>query len=260
MQVSLDKRFSRGFSGGAHYTWSSFIDDASDIFNPSAFGDVAVSQDSFDRRADRGRSTFDRPHRFAANFVYELPFYQGQAGVRGRLLGGWQVASFLTFQGGSPFTALNGGDPALALQGISGLVGNAIRPNLATTLDLSRMSVEELYRMRGPVTAAGNALFSTLAPCVRMADSNSCLPAARVGNAGRNILRSDGIAQVDLGILKSVRIKETQQLQFRADLFNLSNTRNFGIPDSSANSNGFLNQWGTDGGNRRIFGSVRYVF
>ena len=65
---------------------------------------------------------------------------------------------------------------------------------------------------------------------------------------------------MDLGILKSVRIKETQQLQFRADLFNLSNTRNFGIPDSSANSNGFLNQWGTDGGNRRIFGSVRYVF
>jgi hypothetical protein len=260
MQVSMDKRFSQGFSGGAHYTWSSFIDDASDIFNPSAFGDVAVSQDSFDRRADRGRSTFDRPHRFAANFVYELPFYRSQEGARGRLLGGWQIASFLTFQGGSPFTALNGGDPALALQGISGLVGNAIRPNLATSLDLAGMSVEELYRLRGPVTPAGNALFTTLPPCARMADSNSCVPAGRVGNAGRNILRSDGIGQVDLGILKSMRITESQHLQFRADIFNLSNTRNFGIPDASANSNGFLNQWGTDGGNRRIFGSLRYVF
>jgi len=93
-----------------------------------------------------------------------------------------------------------------------------------------------------------------------MTDSNACLPAARVGNAGRNILRSDGIGQVDLGILKSMRITENHQLQFRADIFNLSNTRNFGIPDASANSNGFLNQWGTDGGNRRIFGSLRYVF
>ena len=47
-----------------------------------------------------------------------------------RELGGWQVASFLTFQGGSPFSPLNGDDPALALQGISGFVGSAIRPNL----------------------------------------------------------------------------------------------------------------------------------
>ena len=38
----------------------------------------------------------------------------------------------------------------------------------------------------------------------------------------------------------------------RAVMFNATNTRNFGIPEGRVNNPGFLNQWGTDGGNRRI--------
>ncbi|HKY26556.1 MAG TPA: carboxypeptidase regulatory-like domain-containing protein, partial [Pyrinomonadaceae bacterium] len=89
MQVSLDKRLSRGFSAGVHFTWSSFIDTASDLFNPSG-GEVAVAQDSFNRGADRARSTFDRPLRLSGNFVYELPWFQEQRGFVGHVLGGWQ--------------------------------------------------------------------------------------------------------------------------------------------------------------------------
>lgn len=221
---------------------------------------MGVSQDSFNRRSDRGRSTFDRPHRFAANFVYELPFRRSQAGAAGRLLGGWQLASFVTFQSGSPFSALNGSDPALALEGISGMVGNAIRPNVATNLDVSGRSIEELYAARGSVTVAGNALFTTLPACQRVSGTNTCRVIQRVGTAGRNILRSDGIQNIDFSVLKSIRLAESHRIQFRADIFNLANTRNFGIPDASVTSNGFLNQWGTDGGNRRVFVSLRYAF
>lgn len=81
LQTSLEKRLSASFSMAAHYTWSSLIDDASDVFNPSVAGEVAVSQDSFNRRLDRGRSTYDRPHRFAINGVYELPFMREQRGA-----------------------------------------------------------------------------------------------------------------------------------------------------------------------------------
>ncbi len=35
MQISLDKRLSKNFSAGVHYTWSAFIDTSSEIFNPS---------------------------------------------------------------------------------------------------------------------------------------------------------------------------------------------------------------------------------
>ncbi len=254
LQLSFDKRFSQGLSMGAHYTWSAFIDDASEIFNPSARGEVAIAQNSFDRRADRGRSTYDRPQRFSTNFVYELPVSQSGSKFVNYALRGWQVGAFVTLQSGSPFSPLNGSDPTLAVGGIDGLVGNPIRPNLNTRLDLSNMSVEEVVR------AGGRSLFSPLPPCQRIEGTNTCTPLVRFGNVGRNIMRSDGIAQLDLGITKNTRITERHNIQLRADFFNMSNTRNFGIPEARINNAGFGNQWGTDGGNRRIFVSLKYQF
>lgn len=241
LQTSLDKRLSKGVSFGVHYTWSSFIDTASEIFNPSS-GEVAVSQDSYNRNADRARSTYDRPHRFTGNFVYELPWHQNQQGFMGHILGGWQINGFFTFQSGAPFTVLNGSDPAGALAGINTLVGDAIRPNLITTLPLSNMTVPEI------LAAGGAGLFQRITAV------------QRVGSAGRNILRADGINNVDLGIFKNTRIGENQRLQVRAEFNNATNTRDFGIPEGRVNSANFLNQWGTNGGNRRIVLGLRYIF
>lgn len=241
MQASMEKRLSRGVSAGVHYTWSSFIDTASEIFNPSS-GEVAVSQDSFNRSSDRARSTYDRPHRLTGNFVYELPWFQEQRGFKGHLLGGWQLNGFFTFQSGAPFTVLNGSDPAGALSGINTLVGDAIRPNLATGQPLSTMTIPEI------IAAGGASLFQRITA------------AQRVGNAGRNILRADGINNVDLGIFKNTTIGENHRLQFRAEFNNATNTRDFGIPEGRVNSANFLNEWGTNGGNRRIVLGVRYIF
>ena len=106
------------------------------------------------------------------------------------------------------------------------------------------MSVEELV-------AAGRGL--AVANALRV-------PGQRVGNAGRNILRADGINNIDFGILKTTRLGENQRLQLRADFYNATNTRDFGIPNSTVTNSGFLNQWGTDGGKRRVIVALRYVF
>jgi len=243
MQVSLDKRLSRNFSAGVHYTWSTFIDTASEIFNPQPQGEVATPQDPFNRNADRARSSYDRPHRLTGNFVYEFPFLREQQGLTGHILGGWQANAFFTLQSGTPFTILNGDDPAGVLQGIDGLVGNAIRPNLNTNLDLSGMNLIEIR------AAGGASLFSPLTT------------GQRTGNIGRNTIRGDGIANLDFGIFKNTRILEGHQIQFRAEFFNATNTRNFGTPNTAVNSGAnFLNQWSTNGGNRRIVLGLRYTF
>ena len=234
LQVSLTKRLSNDVTAGFHYTWSTFIDDASDVFAPAA-SESGRSQDSFDRRADRARSAYDRPHRLTGNFVYELPFYRKQTGIAGHSLGGWQVNSFFTFQSGAPFTVSLGSDAFGT--------GNTIRPNLNTNLDLSSMTISEIR------AAGGASLFRGLSP------------GQRVGDAGRNILRADGISLVDFGIIKNTRITETVRFQLRADMFNSFNSRNFGIPNGSINSGpNFLNQWATNGGNRRIILGARLVF
>jgi hypothetical protein len=244
LQASLEKRLSRNFSAGLHYTWSSFIDDASDIFNPQPQGEFALPQDSFNRSADRGRSSYDRPHRFTGNFVYEFPFFRDQQKLAGHFLGGWQANALFTLQSGTPFTVFNGDDPTGALNGIGALVGNAIRPNLNTNLDLSSMTIPEILQ------AGGASLFSPL-------------PASgvRVGNVGRNTLRGDGIANLDFGVIKNTRIIEGHNVQFRAEFYNATNTRNFGTPNTMLNSGAnFLNQWATNGGNRRIVMALRYTF
>ena len=230
LQVSVTKRLSRNVSAGLHYTWSSFIDDVTDIL-PASTADFARAQDPFDRRADRARSGYDRPQRVTGNCVYELPFYRDQTGSMGKLLGGWQLSSFFTFQSGAPFTVTLGSDPS-----------NPIRPNLNTDLDLSSMTVSEI------VAAGGASLFRGLSP------------GQRVGNVGRNSLRSDGLSLVDVGIIKNARVSEKVRLQVRADIFNALNSRNFGIPNGVSTSANFLNQWATNGGNRRIVLGARLVF
>lgn len=263
MQVSLDKRLSRGVSAGLHFTWSSFIDTASELFNPSG-GEVAVSQDSFNRVADRARSTYDRPLRFSGNFVYELPFYREQNGFAGRLLGGWQINSFFTLQSGAPFTPLNGSDPTGALNGIDGLVGSAIRANVLGPLPTT--NAEELFNL---IRGQGQQFFRTLQCTGQLAPDSTpasprYMPSAtceRFGNAGRNILRADGIGNLDLGIIKNTRLGENVRIQIRADMFNALNSRDFGIPTASVSTPAaFLNQWTTNGGNRRIIVGGRLVF
>lgn len=249
LQVSLDKRLSRNFSAGVNYTFSAFIDTASETFNPSN-AEVAVAQNSFDLEADRARSSFDRPHRLSGNFVYELPFFRSQKGFAGKVLGGFQINSFFTLQSGAPFTVLNGNDPAGALSGIDGLVGSSIRPNLATTTNLSSLNILEVRALCGtPVT--GNRCPGLFTPITA---------AQRVGSAGRNILRAQRLRLVDFGVIKNTRISETVRFQLRADMFNVLNERNFGVPEGRINAPSFLNQWATNGGNRRIVLGARLVF
>jgi hypothetical protein len=88
----------------------------------------------------------------------------------------------------------------------------------------------------------------------------TCAPGDRFGNVGRNVLRGDGISNLDLSLSKVTRLAERHTLQFRADFFNLTNTRNFGIPEARITNPGFLDERSTDGGNRRIFLGVRYSF
>jgi hypothetical protein len=241
-QTSLEKRLSQNFTLASHYTWSAFIDDQSEIFNASVAGEVAVAQDSYNRKADRGRATYDRPHRLSINGVYELPWLRDQAGVAGRILGGWQVTGFLTLQSGAPFSPLDGGDPGFRLSGIDTLVGNSVRPNLNTNLDLSSMKLNDI------LAAGGASLFSRVTA------------ASPLGNAGRNILRSDGINNLDLTVQKNFRISESNTLQLRGEFYNLGNTRDYGIPEARVNNPGFALQGNTNGGNRRIVFLLRYMF
>jgi hypothetical protein len=248
LQASLQKRLSRNFSMAAHYTWSSFIDDGSEVFNPSVSGEVAVAQNSFNRRQDRGRSTYDRPQRFAVNGVYEVPFMHAQKGLVGHIVGGWQVSGLLSSQSGTPFSPLAGIDPGNVLTGIDSLIGSAVRPNILPGVSLAGVSINDIYRN------GASKYFSQVTA------------ASPIGNAGRNILRAVPLNNTDLAFNKNFRMPwEGHALSYRIELYNAFNHRNYGIPEARINSPAFANEGAASGGSdnllfRRIVMGLRYQF
>ncbi len=207
MQLSLNRRFTRGFSLLASYTWSKLIDDSS--------GDGGIATDPFNFRNQRGLSNLDVPHRFVGSFIYELPRMKAANAFARHLLGGWDVNGILTFESGTPFTVSSGRDNSFS--GVNAdradLIGN---PFLSTD------------RPRGELV---NRYFNI--------DAFTFNAVGTFGTSGRNILRGPGNANVDTGLFKSIAITETHRLQFRAEAFNLFNRVNLGNPNANRNAAAF---------------------
>lgn len=100
LQVQGNKRFSHGFEFTTSYTWSHAIDEVSDMFDLA--GTLALSQDVFDRRKERGDANFDVRQRFVYSFIWDLPRFNDRG-----FLGGWQVASIGTFRTGQPYSVIS---------------------------------------------------------------------------------------------------------------------------------------------------------
>jgi hypothetical protein len=97
LNVRLEKRYSKGLSLLANYTYSKLIERFRYL-------------NDFDLRPEKRVSSDDRPQRFVVSASYELPFGQGKlvdfgSTVGNRLLGGWVVNGIYTWQLGAPLGA-----------------------------------------------------------------------------------------------------------------------------------------------------------
>jgi hypothetical protein len=152
---------------------------------------------------------FDHTHNFNAAFTAELPFGKGKRmatdGAAAALVGGWQINGLYTAYTGGPFTVTS-----------SGASLNA--PGNNQTADQVKASV---------------AIFGNVD---QWFDASACAPVTetRFGNSCRNQLRGPGMNNVDLSIYRAFPIRENVGLQFRAEIFNISNKPHFGNPRNDA--------------------------
>jgi hypothetical protein len=224
-QFSVERRLSDGFSFTAAYTWSRFLDDASESLGTGT-PSLQRPQNNFDFASEWSRSSWDRPHRLIVTWVWEVPYKRDQQGVLGRTLGGWNIAGDYTAQSGQPFTIQNGVD-----SNGDGDAGND-RPNLGTG---------------DRTTTAGyvqNAALSGL-----------------LGNLPRNSERGPGVNRWNTVFFKNVRLAGNHQIQIRGEIFNLFNTRQYvlttnGVERNLANPTRFYDFTTTAGGNREADGPV----
>jgi hypothetical protein len=213
-QSRLERRFSKGLSLTAAYTFSKLIDDAGAVFDAAILtGPAAVFQaaDSFNRRLEKDESTGSIPHVFSSSLVCEIPAGAGRrwslSGWRNALAGGWQVAGLLRLQSGSPLavtqqTNLN----AFAGFGIQ-------RPN----------------RVADPELPAGERSTD------RWFNTAAFAPAGQftLGNASRNPVVGPAYHALDVMLGKTFPIKEHVRAEFRAEAFNVTNTPSLMAPNAS---------------------------
>ena len=216
-QFSLSHRYAAGFGFNVSYWFSKSIDYSSgmnlNITSAQALaGENDQAQNPFDLNAERGLSLFDARHRFVASGMWELPFARKAQGRTRNLLGGWQLNGIVTANTGTPFTVYDTANVALQATSppISGYAPS--RPDLVGDPNTGPRTVEAWlsrtpFRRLVAATEAGN-----------------------FGNAGRNIARGPGFANVDVSLLKDFTLAEGTRLQFRAEAFNIANHANFGLP------------------------------
>jgi hypothetical protein len=210
LQVSWEKRLSKGLNFQTTYTWSKSIDTTSEATDVGvASGDT--NQTGNISRAARGLSLFHTPHRFTFYGTYRFPFFSGRKDFLGQTLGGWQLAAVVRLAAGTPFTIRNTGGVDL---NFDSFIEN--RPVIIDPSILGR-------GVDNPATSR-QVLPRSAFRAATLADLGN-------GIIGRNTFYRDGQQIVDIGITKSFNMPfEGHRLMLRADLFNAMNHPWYGTP------------------------------
>ncbi|HZQ96745.1 MAG TPA: TonB-dependent receptor [Candidatus Sulfotelmatobacter sp.] len=261
LQTSLTKNSARlGLGLQASYTYAKSLDDTSAVLAGllGTSGTVlqTAPQNPWDPSAEKGPSTFDVTHVFAASVIQLLPFDR-IAFLRplGRTLTrGWQVLNITTLTTGSPFTVFSG------VQQTGAGLGGGDRPDLVSMPHLStRRNIRADYFGLG---ALGNRSFFSI-PINTPGGTGP--NQGRFGTLGRNSFRGPAYHDFDFALIKDTPFGhrgngELATLEFRAEFFNIFNIVNFGLPSNIVNGSGFGIISKTAGTSRQIQFSLKLIY
>jgi len=207
--VNVRRRFARGWTFLANYTFAKNLSDAPDFRSPMF--ESAAPQNNSSLNLEKGLAC-DIRHRFALSAVYSLPALR-KNGFAHAVTKAWRLSAIYQAQSGFPFTVSVFGDTANA----GTLLGeNPIRANYTG------------QPVFGPGTHTADRWFNTAA--------FTTPPAFAFGDVGRNTIYGPGRQTLDLALQREFAMTETIKLQFRAEAFNALNHTNLGTPNRFVNT------------------------
>jgi len=202
LQISGDKRLSRGVAFHAAYTWSKARSQVSD-FEAGLRG----VQDRYHRNREWGYWDNDTPQRLVVSGTYELPAGKNHSfansGAMEKVLGDWQLNAIATFASGQPLTI------GISQDNSGTQSGN--RPNCTTPAAGFHRSIADWVSPSG-YSAPAQFFFGDCSPT----------PGPR----------GPGISLVDMSLFKNLPLTESKSLQFRVEAFNFLNKPQFGTPSN----------------------------
>jgi hypothetical protein len=214
-QVSVEKRFSQGFSFLANFTWSRALDDFGPLGSPSGAG---TNSCSCGRYFDYGPGDGDVNKIFRLSGNYTVPRIHWN-NVAGKIVNGWSLNGIGNWNTGTPFTIFSEYDNSFSDLGA----------------DRADLTVPHLK----------NALLSTGRSHAQLVnewfDVNAFQPNAigTFGGTGKNVIRGPRYFDADLALLKETQIEGSFSVQFRAEFYNALNNVNFENPDGGLTDSNF---------------------
>jgi hypothetical protein len=236
LQVSFQKRLSNGLEFLANYTYSKCMTNSIGYYGD---GGQASTNDyywpnPYDGRSQWGPCYYDVKHAFNGYVTYDIPFGRGRtfgANINravNAVAGGWQVNAIVNWRGGFPYTIDTGYDSSGT--GAAEPRADCIAPGT-------------VYGTRNSPTGG----YQWFDPSVYAIPQQGTF-----GNCGVGTIRGPGLHEADLSVSKSFAFTEHQNLEFRAEAINFTNTPilgspNIGVPGDAPGT------IGTSGGN---FGTI----
>jgi len=205
------------------------------------------SLDMGDCTSTAAASALDVRHIANVTFVATTPKYSNGS-LLGRIASTWTFSTIFQTRSGAPLTPALGGDQAYNGVGIPG-GGNLYipqRPNQVLA------DVASLTRGQG----------CSPAPCVGWFNPSAVAPPAvgTYGNMGVGSLRGPGFWDWSQTVSRRFSITEGQQLEFRAEAFNVTNSLRLGNPNVTVSGGQFGRITSSNGGPRIMQFALKYVF
>jgi hypothetical protein len=187
-------------------------------------------------KCDIGLSSFDARHHFILSGTYELPLkrFASSAGLRQKLIDGWEIGGIYTYQSGNP-VFINDSSDDQSLQGSFDGFAPPDRPNLVGPIHKldphNTVCAEGTGGSGEPACAFVNAFFDP--------SSFVLQPEGQIGNARHNFFSGPPVNNVDFTAIKRTSFGERYSLEFRTEIFNLLNHAQFLNPVGDFSSSQF---------------------
>jgi len=256
LNVSLDKRFSHGFQFQVAYTFAKSLDDDSQTIAGDSLGNGINSPMPFLPRVFYGPSDFDVKQTISVNGLYDVPTPKSLGGFAGKVLGGWELGSILSYNSGTPTSVVASDDPLGLNNSGSDPFGPLLRvPNCdpynhgygGSTPGNPLWIKSSCFTLPTVPTALLTTPGALPYPCAPFSKATPA-PSGQTycanllpGNIGRNNIYGPKFFNLDFSIIKNIPVKsisEAFNIQFRTEFFNITNHDNFVAPQPESGDKG----------------------
>ncbi|MEA2263533.1 MAG: hypothetical protein QOJ51_6358, partial [Acidobacteriaceae bacterium] len=227
LEASVTKRMEHGLQLQASYTWSKNLDEVNGEGGTDVFEVQLPTNNQLDlRNSSYGLANDDRSQRLVVNFIWSTPKFAALPAVARYPLTNWQFSGIGVIQSGAALSVFDSNAGS-----VYGLLGSQVRAELAPG---GRPQTRGSLFSR-VVGADGGGRYLNAGAFMRAPEvpNGTSIADEDFGNSGVGIVRGPGQHNLDLAIERSFLVKESHTFLFRTEFFNLTNTPQFGNPNTS---------------------------